>query len=231
LKRLGIKSLAGIPLVVEGKVTGVLRLGMRESGRFNAGHIRLLELVADRVALALAQSRLFEAERRARESAERAQERVSRLQAVTASLASAWTPQQAIEVVLKELRQSLRALAAGVAIVREDGGFELLGAQGLNDSQLHGLRNLPAGIARPLSEVVANGSPLFFENQADFRARYPGFVERIAEIGGSCACLPLGLARTGARPRFQRRAGVPRKTASSDGGAGSASGVDADAAL
>jgi PAS domain S-box-containing protein len=72
LKSRGIQSLLGAPLLVGGRVTGVLRTGSTLTRAFTAGDARLLQLVADRVALAIENAYLYEAEQRARSEAEAA---------------------------------------------------------------------------------------------------------------------------------------------------------------
>jgi PAS domain S-box-containing protein len=68
-------SLAAAPLLVEGRALGVLEIGTRASRHFTEDDIRLLQLVADRVATAIAQARLLDAERGARSAAFEAQHR------------------------------------------------------------------------------------------------------------------------------------------------------------
>ncbi len=68
-------SLAAAPLLVEGRVLGVLEIGTDASRHFTEDDIRLLQLVADRVATAIAQARLLDAERGARTAAVDAQHR------------------------------------------------------------------------------------------------------------------------------------------------------------
>ncbi len=72
LKERGVKSLLGVPLLLEGRVLGVIHVGRREHRPFTEDDTRLLELVAFRVALAIDNARLFEEERAARREAEAA---------------------------------------------------------------------------------------------------------------------------------------------------------------
>jgi signal transduction histidine kinase/putative methionine-R-sulfoxide reductase with GAF domain len=65
LRTRGINSLVAIPLVVEGRSIGVLHAGSEAFAQFAAADARLLELVADRIALAINQASLHEAERAA----------------------------------------------------------------------------------------------------------------------------------------------------------------------
>jgi signal transduction histidine kinase len=71
LRQAGVQSLLGAPLLVEGRVLGVLHVGSATSRRFDGEDAHLLRLVADRMALAINQSQLYEAERDARHRAER----------------------------------------------------------------------------------------------------------------------------------------------------------------
>ena len=68
-------SQAAAPLLVEGRVLGVLEIGTIASRYFTEDDLRLLQLVADRVATAIAQARLLDAERGARTAAVDAQHR------------------------------------------------------------------------------------------------------------------------------------------------------------
>jgi len=61
LRARGIRSLLGVPLVVEGNVLGVLHVGSLAPRQFTSADVELLQLVGDRVALALDRARLFEA--------------------------------------------------------------------------------------------------------------------------------------------------------------------------
>jgi PAS domain S-box-containing protein len=73
LRDKGLRALLGTPLVVDGRGIGVVHVGRLSSRSFTADEIRLLQLVADRIATAIDRSRLFEAEQRARRDAETAE--------------------------------------------------------------------------------------------------------------------------------------------------------------
>ena len=61
----GLKSLLGVPLMVEGRLLGVLHVGSVTPRVFTNDDERTMQLLADRVALAIEQSRLYESERAA----------------------------------------------------------------------------------------------------------------------------------------------------------------------
>ncbi|MCW3027067.1 MAG: rsbU3 [Solirubrobacterales bacterium] len=60
LEQTGIRSLLGVPLLVEGRVIGVLHAGTLVPRSFNEDDVRLLQLAADRAALAIDNARLSE---------------------------------------------------------------------------------------------------------------------------------------------------------------------------
>jgi sigma-B regulation protein RsbU (phosphoserine phosphatase) len=64
LRESGIRSLLGVPLLVEGRLLGVLHVGTVRRRRFDDNDVDLLQMVADRVALAT-QASLSESERNA----------------------------------------------------------------------------------------------------------------------------------------------------------------------
>ncbi len=70
LREKGIKSLLGVPLLVGGRPIGVIHVGMLKPAEFTDDDVRLLQLAADRIALALENARLYEVEKSARADAE-----------------------------------------------------------------------------------------------------------------------------------------------------------------
>ncbi|HKO98798.1 MAG TPA: GAF domain-containing protein [Pyrinomonadaceae bacterium] len=70
LAQKGIKSLLGVPLLVEGRATGVLHVGKLKLTTFTDQDVKLLELAADRIALAVENARLYQIEQTARAEAE-----------------------------------------------------------------------------------------------------------------------------------------------------------------
>ena len=63
LRQKGIRSLLGVPLLVEGRVVGVLHVGSLTPREFTDEHRDLLQLAADRAALAIEHAQRFEKER------------------------------------------------------------------------------------------------------------------------------------------------------------------------
>src|SRR4051794_31455711 len=60
LREKGIKSMLGVPLIVGDDVLGVLHVGTLVHRKFKADDVALLQLVADRVPLAVARARIYQ---------------------------------------------------------------------------------------------------------------------------------------------------------------------------
>jgi PAS domain S-box-containing protein len=69
LRQQGLTSIMGVPLLIDHEVLGVVHVGSLAFRRFTEDDVQLLQLVADRVALAIEHARLLEAERAARAEA------------------------------------------------------------------------------------------------------------------------------------------------------------------
>lgn len=98
-----MSSTAAVPVSNENRVVGVLRVSTIEPRAFAPDQVRLLEIVADRMAGALARTRMFEAERHAREEAERA--RVAR--------------DEVLSIVSHDLRNPVSTVAMSAALLRD----------------------------------------------------------------------------------------------------------------
>ena len=61
LREVGIRSLLGVPLIVQGKVLGVLHVGSMQPRDFNTTDAALLQLAANRAAPAIEHAQLFDA--------------------------------------------------------------------------------------------------------------------------------------------------------------------------
>ncbi len=75
LREKGLRALLGVPLMVDGRVIGVVHVGALRPRKFSQDEIRLLRLVADRIAIAIDHARLYEGEQAARAAAETAERR------------------------------------------------------------------------------------------------------------------------------------------------------------
>jgi K+-sensing histidine kinase KdpD len=155
LREKGIKSMLGVPLVVEGDVRGVLHIGSLVYRDFEENEVELLQLVADRAALAIEHARLFEAERAARQ-------RVEHVQAVTDAALSHLEVNELLNVMLPRIRGILAADTCAVLLLDEHSN-ELVAraALGIEEEVEQGVRiPLGAGFA---GKVAAEGRPMVID--------------------------------------------------------------------
>src|SRR3954468_21491865 len=159
LSEKGIRSLLGAPLLVEGRVIGVLHVGSLEPRDFSEEDMQLLQLAADRMAVAIDHARLYESERQAAEQ-------LRRPESITEAALSHLALDELLEVLLVRLREMLSADTADVMLVRGD---ELharasLGGEPRTDEKIgEGFAGRVAAEARPLvrgGEDALLGVPL-----------------------------------------------------------------------
>jgi len=118
LRDRGVKSLVGCPLRIEGEAIGVLHAGTLVPRRFTEDEATLLQLIADRVAIAIDRARLFEQERAAREEAQRAVRARDDLLAIVSH--DLRNPLNAIALSAKALQSRLAEVADPAAIRSTD---------------------------------------------------------------------------------------------------------------
>ncbi len=121
----------------------------------------------------------------------RATQRIARLQDITAGLASAATPAEVADVVLRQGLAALGAAAGTIAVATDDGlGLELVGAAGYPAAVLGARHRFPLSAATPCGHVVRSGMPIFLENAGawtDHGTEEPPMLEEHR----SWVCLPL----------------------------------------
>jgi len=122
LWRARVRSLVGVPLSVDGHVVGVMHAARIARRRFSADDARLLQLVGDRLGIAIRNSRLYEAERRARLALEAAARRAAFLADAVTALAAAPDPTDGL-ADLARLAVPLLADWCAVDLREPDGGF------------------------------------------------------------------------------------------------------------
>jgi PAS domain S-box-containing protein len=137
----GLRSLLGVPLLHRGETIGVVHVGTFEPRRFTPDEVITLQLVADRVAMAVSQARVFEAEREARAEAEAAQHRLRFLAEASELLASSLDYESTLKRVA-ELAVPEVADYVVVDIARDDGTLERLGIAHVNPEKADLIREL-----------------------------------------------------------------------------------------
>ncbi|HLJ68898.1 MAG TPA: ATP-binding protein [Chloroflexota bacterium] len=114
LEQGGVRSLLGVPLIAAGNVLGVLHVGSRHRREFAEQDIQLLQIVADRVSLAIDHARMYEAERAARSAADVAEARArARDEFLSIAAHELKTPMASVQLAAQAL---LRRMELGVAL-------------------------------------------------------------------------------------------------------------------
>jgi signal transduction histidine kinase len=139
LREKGVKSLLGVPLIVEGELLGVLHVGSLRPRDFTSEESDLLQLVADRAAIAIGHARLFEAERRARA-------RLEQLQIITDAALGHLELDELLSGLLERIHDILEVDTVAI-LMREEETEELVAraAVGLEEEVTQGVR-IPIGL-------------------------------------------------------------------------------------
>jgi PAS domain S-box-containing protein len=146
LRERGINSIVAIPLVVEDRVIGVVHAGSEAYAQFVEEDARLLELIADRIALAINQASLYEAERAA-------QQRLRFLGEASAVLASSLDVDETLRRVAELAVPSLADWCT-VELVRSDGAHERVAVAPADADEAELDRRLAGGAAAMVVPLV-----------------------------------------------------------------------------
>jgi signal transduction histidine kinase len=142
LREKGIKSMLGVPLLIEGQVLGVLHVGSLTPREFVKDDVGFLQLAADRIALAVDHARLFEAETSARQ-------RLENVQAVTDVALAHLEVDELLRELLVRVRDILGADTAAILLLDDDAN-ELVATSALGIEE-----EVEAGVRIPLGRGFA----------------------------------------------------------------------------
>jgi len=153
LRQKGIKSLLGVPLMISGDVLGVMHVGSLTPRNFDESDVALLQLVADRAALAIEHARAFAAERKARV-------RLEQIQAVTDAAISVLELEQLLAELLVRIHDILNVDTVAILLLDEETN-ELVAraAVGIEEEVEQGVR-IPVGKGFA-GTVAASRTPVF----------------------------------------------------------------------
>jgi signal transduction histidine kinase len=170
LREKGVRSMLGVPLLVAGGVIGVLHVGTLTRREFDEDDVDLLQLAADRAAVAIEHARLFEAERQARQ-------RIEHVQAVTDAALAHLELEELLEVLLPRIRDILVADTCAVLLLdRETDELVARAALGIEEEVIAGVR-IPMG-GGFAGRVAATRRPVIIDNLATFPVLNPLLREK-----------------------------------------------------
>jgi signal transduction histidine kinase len=170
LREKGIKSMVGVPLLVAGAVIGVLHVGTLQRREFDSDDVDLLQLAADRAAVAIEHARLFEAERHARR-------RIEHVQAVTDAALAHLELEELLDVLLPRIRDILVADTCAVLLLdRDTNELVARAALGIEEEVVAGVR-IPMG-GGFAGRVAASKQPVIIDNLATYGVLNPILREK-----------------------------------------------------
>ncbi len=138
LRQKGIKSMVGVPLIVERHVLGVMHVGSLTPRAFTANEVELLQFAADRAAIGIEHARLYAAERTARR-------RIENVQQITDAALGHLEVEELLAVLLPRIRDILSADTCAVLLLdRETNELVARAAVGIEEEVEQGVR-IPVG--------------------------------------------------------------------------------------
>jgi serine phosphatase RsbU (regulator of sigma subunit)/anti-sigma regulatory factor (Ser/Thr protein kinase) len=114
LREKGIRSMLGVPLLVEGRALGVLHVGSLTPRKFTPDDHELLQLAADRAAIAIEHAHLFAEERNARL-------RLEALQSITDAALAYLSEDDLLTTLLDRVTGVLKTDTAAILMLDGDG--------------------------------------------------------------------------------------------------------------
>jgi GAF domain-containing protein/anti-sigma regulatory factor (Ser/Thr protein kinase) len=174
----GVRSMLGVPLLVDERILGVVHVGTLTRREFSAADTELLELAAARMALAIDHARLYEAEREARKLAEQSAERVHKIEAITDVALGHFSLDEALlNGILDRVRQALATDTAAILLL-DPAAEELVAraAKGLEEEVERGVR-IPVG-GGFAGRIAAERRPVFLPNVDHDKVLNPILLEK-----------------------------------------------------
>ena len=128
MRRLGSRSLLGVPLLRDGRVFGSIVLGHNETGGFDAAEVALVEAFAEQAVIAIAsattlrelRARTAELARRNSEYGERIEQQTATIDVLKVMSASPGDARPVFELIVDRARRFCEAERAMVALVDGD---------------------------------------------------------------------------------------------------------------
>jgi PAS domain S-box-containing protein len=115
------------------------------------------------------------------------------LQALTAGLSRAVTPDEVADVIVTHALAMLKAHIGSVALLTPDRqAIELLRTE-IPDAIRSQYQRIPLDYPGPLTDTVRTSEPIWIETKEEYLARYPNLAEVLNGVTGSqaSACVPL----------------------------------------
>ena len=183
-------SLCAVPLKLQDRVLGVLRLSFDSPHLFDEEERAFVRAFVAQTVQALDRAELYHRERDARDTAESAVGRLSRLNHVTAAFAAASDMQQVGQIIAKEAHRTLGAHISALCVLERGKKLRIVEIQGAAEGAGERWHVFPVDANLPASEVVRTKAPVVVHTRAEMERRYPALTGEMLEEQ-SLACVPL----------------------------------------
>jgi PAS domain S-box-containing protein len=138
--------------------------------------------------------RLLAAERSAREEAERTTQRLTRLQELTAQLATAHSPDEVLSVAVERIMAAVGAHMSVVSLPAEgDQGLRVVAYNGIPRHLMQDHPRVPVDVPGPTADAYRTGEPQWLESPQALAACYPQLESAVLQQteARSLASLPM----------------------------------------
>jgi PAS domain S-box-containing protein len=189
-RRLGLNSVALIPMTARGRIAGLLGCGRSGSSpKLDEADFELLVEISERAAIALDNALLLELD-------QHTSQRLELLQRATAALSAAATPSQVADTTVTEFGRLLNTAAVGVWEMREDGTLDALNLGGWIPPVHQDWSSVPLDSPTPAAAAARLRQPVWLNGRADVRREYPHLEKLLIDRYRipSVAALPLLVA-------------------------------------
>jgi len=156
------RSEMGVPLRLGKRIIGALGVQSARRNAFSNDDVAILQILADQVAVAIQNTRLFANEQAARRQAER-------LQAATQALSATLDSEKVLEIILSELQRAVPYDSASVQRLRDE-RLEIIGGYDLpNLPDIKGISFDASSEDNPNGQVIRFRKPLIVNDVMDYK--------------------------------------------------------------
>jgi PAS domain S-box-containing protein/putative nucleotidyltransferase with HDIG domain len=151
-----IRSFLAVPLITRQHMIGVLMAASATPSFFSENEVRVTQLLAQQMAIAIENARLYEVEQRRLAESETLRE-------AAAVVASTLDQDRAVQLILDQLARVVPYDSASILLMR-DGYFEIIGGKGWSDPSVVIGLHIPFPGDNPNTKVVQQRSPVILGN-------------------------------------------------------------------
>ncbi|MGA9996770.1 MAG: ATP-binding protein, partial [Pyrinomonadaceae bacterium] len=222
LRQKGLRSMLGVPLMVEGHIVGIIHVGSLTLRHFTAEDTTLLQLVADRIALSIDHVRLYEIEREARAQAEDASRLKDEfLATLSHELRTPLTPIIGWTHMIRSGMLKSRDAAHALAIIDKNSQAltrlinDLLDMSAILSGKLH-VEHLPVPLDTVVREAVETVRPQASKRNIQLEVAHRNWKEMIVVLGDKTRLVQVLWNMLNNAVKFSDEGGSVRVTCEAD---------------